>query len=153
MDSKRCSKCGIDQPKTNFGLNKSRPDGLQFWCKTCVRKYRKENNTDKTWKQNHPQKYKEIYMLSRNKHKYEVKARTTIKDHLRDGIVVSLSVDDIVSMLKESIICPLCGVKYTYGFGNGCKSTTQSIDRIDNKFGLIDGNVQIICKSCNERKK
>jgi hypothetical protein len=42
---KRCSKCGETKPLSEFFRNKSRKDGFQNWCKTCVKK------ADKAYKQ------------------------------------------------------------------------------------------------------
>jgi len=36
MESKRCSKCGEIKPVSEFSKNKSKKDGLQDWCKTCL---------------------------------------------------------------------------------------------------------------------
>ena len=35
---KRCPDCGIDKPQDAFGLNRSRPDGLSFYCLECFRR-------------------------------------------------------------------------------------------------------------------
>lgn len=32
---KRCRKCGIEQPVSNFSRDKKSRDGLQTWCKKC----------------------------------------------------------------------------------------------------------------------
>lgn len=39
--TKICSKCKIEQPVENFssGGPEGCPDGLQYWCKSCVREY------------------------------------------------------------------------------------------------------------------
>jgi hypothetical protein len=36
---KHCSRCDKDKPKTDFGSNKSKKDGLQTFCKECACKY------------------------------------------------------------------------------------------------------------------
>lgn len=36
---KWCSKCKTFQEKNHFGLNRSRPDGLTYWCKDCQLSY------------------------------------------------------------------------------------------------------------------
>ena len=36
---KTCSKCGETKPLDGFAKNKSKPDGLQCWCKVCQKKY------------------------------------------------------------------------------------------------------------------
>lgn len=37
--TKHCPRCSQDKPMTEFGRNRSRPDGLQSWCKKCTRAY------------------------------------------------------------------------------------------------------------------
>ncbi len=39
METKICSKCGRELPKTEFYRRSSSPDGLQPYCKECSRKY------------------------------------------------------------------------------------------------------------------
>lgn len=40
---KKCSKCKVDRPLAEFSKNKNLPDGLQYNCKPCNRKYVEEN--------------------------------------------------------------------------------------------------------------
>jgi len=42
VKEKLCVKCNIVKPFSCFGKNKLRPDGLQIYCKSCVREYHKE---------------------------------------------------------------------------------------------------------------
>ncbi len=37
MEKKRCSRCGIVKPVSEFGKDASRKDGLNVWCKSCKR--------------------------------------------------------------------------------------------------------------------
>lgn len=34
---KKCSKCGESKDRSAFGIDRSRPDGKNYWCKACVR--------------------------------------------------------------------------------------------------------------------
>ena len=43
MSGKRCSKCGEMKGVEAFSRNKSKKDGLQSRCKTCVRRHYEEN--------------------------------------------------------------------------------------------------------------
>lgn len=40
---KRCSKCGLDKNEIEFSKHNRYADGLNCWCKDCVRAYAKEN--------------------------------------------------------------------------------------------------------------
>lgn len=42
MDTKRCTKCLIERPLTEFNKDKSRRDGYRDRCKTCIRAYQAE---------------------------------------------------------------------------------------------------------------
>jgi 5-methylcytosine-specific restriction endonuclease McrA len=33
---KRCTKCGIEKPLSEFGKSRGAPDGLNYWCRSCV---------------------------------------------------------------------------------------------------------------------
>lgn len=39
---KQCPKCKKQKSKSEFGRNRSRPDGLSFWCQKCSREYGKQ---------------------------------------------------------------------------------------------------------------
>lgn len=45
METKKCSKCGRELPLTEFNRRAASPDGLQHWCKDCVRESQKGNTT------------------------------------------------------------------------------------------------------------
>jgi len=36
---KKCSKCKAEKDESEFGKNKTRPDGKQIWCKGCFSEY------------------------------------------------------------------------------------------------------------------
>jgi hypothetical protein len=38
LSSKRCPDCGEVKPVSEYGRNKSRPDGLAFYRKECLRR-------------------------------------------------------------------------------------------------------------------
>ena len=40
---KRCTKCGIEKPLSEFPKNKNRPDGRNYWCKECARNHRNQH--------------------------------------------------------------------------------------------------------------
>lgn len=47
---KMCTKCKIEQPLENFGNNKSYPDGLAYYCKSCTSAYHKARYNDPKYK-------------------------------------------------------------------------------------------------------
>lgn len=43
MNTKKCTQCGISKTTSEFGKNKSNPDGQQYWCKVCFASYHKDH--------------------------------------------------------------------------------------------------------------
>ena len=72
---KKCNKCNIEKPLSEFYKDKSTKDGLSYNCKECKNSYRKENK-DKI-KEYQEQYYKENrkklieYSKKRNKEYYQ----------------------------------------------------------------------------------
>lgn len=54
---KRCSKCGVEQPFSEFYKNRSRSDGLQHYCKPC------KNSNSKVWHVANPE-YDKAYQVA-----------------------------------------------------------------------------------------
>lgn len=42
---KRCGMCGRDLDASAFGANRSKPDGLQSYCRDCMRRMRSLSRT------------------------------------------------------------------------------------------------------------
>ena len=45
---KKCNKCKVEKPLTEFYKDKSRKDGLNTPCKSCIKKYYAENKEERT---------------------------------------------------------------------------------------------------------
>lgn len=64
---KACSHCGVVQSAGSFGIRRSRPDGLNSWCRSCVavenRKQYHANPARRTrwraWQEANPERYRE----------------------------------------------------------------------------------------------
>lgn len=48
METKFCTKCEKQKPVSEFGKNKSKKDGLQSYCKECVKIYKRKHYEDNT---------------------------------------------------------------------------------------------------------
>jgi len=92
---KKCSKCGIQKPLSDFNKNKSKNDGLGTECKPCARqnlkKWQSENpekqkankkkwyknnlnkvrTQSKNWRENNPDRYK-VHMRTSTLKKYNL---------------------------------------------------------------------------------
>ena len=47
---KRCATCKEDKPRKEFYINRAKPDGRQYSCKVCQKKYHND-----TWYESHRQ--------------------------------------------------------------------------------------------------
>ena len=82
MSVKTCPKCGATKPRSEFGKNRSKKDGLQSVCNACRLEYRQANREKETarataWAKENPERkekyYKDYYAANRDKKKAEAK--------------------------------------------------------------------------------
>lgn len=123
----------------------------------------------KKWRLDNPEKYKEYHKTYRKKNaakykeyisKWQLKNNekyiiTAIKSRAKKlGIEFNIDATDI----KIPSTCPILGIpiyKEFKGVGNsnkGPRSTSPSLDRIDNTKGYVKGNVHVISNKANVMK-
>ena len=68
MDTKKCSKCGEIKARSEFSPRKSRQNGLQSWCKVCMRQSARESY------HRNPEKHKDYSRRYREDNKERVAA-------------------------------------------------------------------------------
>lgn len=146
-DEKRCPSCDTSKSISEFGKDKSRPDKLCLYCKSCKsikkRAYRR--------------KYKEV-LLEREK-KYREENRDSLrerrkgwKDYGLNGKYArykrgakkrnysfELSLDEFSNLITDAN-CYLCGRE------------SSGVDRLDNSIGYVLENCKPCCGSCNKMK-
>lgn len=59
MNEKKCTKCGETKPLDGFAKNRNRRDGLNGWCKECLRQWRIDN------KERHAKRKADYYYSNR----------------------------------------------------------------------------------------
>lgn len=73
---KVCSKCKVEKPKSDFSIDRSRNDGLNYRCKECVKehdaqKYLKHRNKilarSRQWFEDNPEYSEQYYIKNRKK--------------------------------------------------------------------------------------
>jgi len=143
VSMKKCSKCGIEKPLSEFNKNKTTKDGFQFYCKVCRLEYR-QNNKEKIAKAN------KIYLKNPEK---------AIKNRQRAKIWNKKNVE------KRRIIVQKHGYKKRYGLSleqkqalvdgqnskcaicnNDLKGTHDVCVDHCHTTGIIRG---ILCRKCN----
>ena len=71
----------------------------------------------------------------------------------RKGVFCDLQIEDLVQLWHEQEgACALTGVELTREVGQGRKTTTASLDRIDPRLGYTKGNVRFLCDAVNVMK-
>ena len=70
---KRCNRCGLDHPHTEFSKNKRYADGLWPYCKPCDRQ------RVAAWRQANPEKAKETTQRSTAKHRDAINTRKRVR--------------------------------------------------------------------------
>lgn len=81
---KICKKCESRKDESDFGKNKSRKDGLSFYCKQCISILGKENTLkhreklrkrSEEYRNNNPEKYKKYFKENYEKNKEKLKEK------------------------------------------------------------------------------
>jgi hypothetical protein len=129
---KKCTKCGVEKPLSEFTKKKSNKDGLDLWCKTCKsicsQKYlaRPENAIENrkkatAWNKQNPEKRRVIMQKENYKRRYGLTIEQ--KQELID---------------KQNSKCAICkdDLKHTH---NVC------VDH-NHETGSVRG---ILCRKCN----
>lgn len=91
--TKKCTKCGLEKPVSEFNKNRSNKDGLYHWCRECANAKSREwyhNNTERVkiiqerYKKAHPDKVKETLEKRRDKKvAYQKQRYETHKEYLQ----------------------------------------------------------------------
>jgi hypothetical protein len=82
MDTKICSKCGIEKPVSEFYKNRSRKDGLCYRCKDCAAAYYQDHKDKKsTYNQNYYKENKDELNASSHRYYKENKEKIANQKH------------------------------------------------------------------------
>ena len=139
MTYKICAKCLIEKAVEEFNKNSKNKDGLQAYCRECLRvlkrspSYRKTaNETRKVYTKANPEKR---ILWSTRKRAQE------------DNREFNLTLEDII--IPE--FCPVLGIPI-YSCEGKSTDNSASIDRYDNSKGYVKGNINIISWRANNLK-
>jgi hypothetical protein len=174
--TKRCSKCGIIKPITEFYKDKFTKGGMNSRCKECMRIYHHEyykrnlerrrewqreyyeENEEKIREYRHKYRLKNIEKYREGNRRYErtakgkftrkrlAHARRSLKENNENDLTEAQWIE-ILKQQKNR--CNLCGKPFT-------KRRFPTQDHIISVLyggGLSSDNVQALCLSCNCRKR
>ena len=141
---RKCTKCGIEKPRSEYHNHRLMKDGLSLWCKTCA------NANSKKYRSTATGIYTNICGRTRFAKKNPNKGRGIPK-------IISISREEFVawydSQPKE---CHYCGVpkihlkEFMQEYGSRWHRFT--IDCVDNEIGYAVGNLVLACDKCNALK-
>lgn len=158
---KICTRCKIPKNISEFNKRKQAKDGLNSWCRLCVKidnETRKGKYTEKN-KQYRKKYEQQPHVQARLKKKYldnieQIRERTLkyywslkgqithyLKSAKKRNLEFSLTDDDCILFFNKT--CFYCGDIYK-GLG---------IDRIENDKGYIYSNCTPCCSNCNFMKR
>jgi len=167
---KKCSKCFILKPFSEFHKNRKVKSGITSTCKIC------QNEKQNSWRKKHSnilakrrrdeyQKTKGLIIKNREQKRKE---RVPLKyrcQQLRNGMRNRSNHSDIkfdsdfftveylISRLSKNSNCECCDKKLDIDFRkNKIVDNSPSVDKVDPKKGYTKNNVAIICWRCNRQK-
>lgn len=163
IPQKRCTKCRVEKPLTDFHKNASCEDGLQHRCKQCRRDdtytYSARSNewrsahldsfraSSRNWKITHKAEDREIQRKWRqtpNGKRYALHHRTLRRANIKGDVTA----DQFKELFERQTHCAYCKRKFT----------TKQPPTVDHVIPLSKGglhtisNLVLACKPCNSRK-
>ena len=134
MKTKKCGKCKVSKKLKLFGKNKNRCDGVQGYCKECIRQYHQDNK-ESTFRQHLYPKGQKPYRSSYRTHQAELRSiliderGTTCEKCSKDapkGIICHhihpVKTDPLESLDKDNCILVCYECDYILHQKDGCKT-------------------------------
>lgn len=133
MQTKICTKCGIEKILTDFHFHKAGKFQRISWCKDCQRQQRKEyhllhKKESKEYSKIYNLKNKEVLKIRRLKYRYGI----TIEDYNN-------------KLIEQNGVCAICEKKETKFDPRANDFRRLSVDH-NHKNGKIRG---LLCTNCN----
>jgi len=164
---KICLKCKSEQPKEYYSKCSRNKDGLNFYCKSCIKLSREDDsekikirfqkyyheNKDIIQKNNKEYSNNNRDVLRVKKQEYraanpEKMMYTAAKSRAKSrNIEFSIELSDIV--IPD--VCPVLNIPLIVAKGV-LSPNSPSLHRINTKIGYIKGNVQVISHKANMMK-
>jgi len=151
--TKQCPKCTQTLPVKMFAKNKTRPSGLDSYCKSC------DSHRKRTWWLHGGAEqafdYKQANSVARitSSMVHSAKCRA-----IKKNLPFDIDTDYIRAMVGENAQlashCPALDIPldWSYGTKTVVRPNSPSLDRIDPSKGYVKGNVWIISHRANTIK-
>lgn len=125
---KHCSACRRDLPIAEFGKRSASPDGLHYWCKSCI------SERGRSWRESNPE-------IWRPKHRVRQERRLR-RIYENGGNLNYWEWEEILQRYDHR--CVACGKRD--------ELTLDHIVPVSKGGGTSAENVQPLCRSCNASK-
>lgn len=142
MPDKLCRVCMQWKGCELFFAHKRHPDGLQTHCKECSKAALEKMQA---YRVEHRLHY--VPAVKSLLNGVRSRARTLGIPFDRDW----LTVKRVVGWLKSDNKCRCCGVPFARGVGSVAPNNI-SFDRVVPTLGYVQGNVSLLCSTCNRQK-
>jgi hypothetical protein len=133
---KFCSGCDKTKPVTSFGKQNSRPDGVEYRCKDCMKKYRKKRYLNPKTRRN---------LLNASAAWRDRNPNADANKHLKRKYGISLEEYNYMFELQKGL-CGICGKKES----TRRRKKTQGDERLAvdhcHETGVVRG---LLCFKCN----
>ena len=138
-----CNVCREEKAASpeHFARDKTRPLGLGYQCKECMRKISRQRGDARVgtgrYKQLSPEQ------KAHRKAAFQARAKTPrgraemLRNAYRKNDECDLTVDEVMAIV--ALPCTYCGTV----------DMPRGLDRLDNSLGHVRGNVQSACRGCN----
>jgi hypothetical protein len=155
LPEKQCPKCKQMLPVEMFAKNRSKKDGLQYWCRSC--KSKQSSNYYVNGGKEKVRSYNKLNPVKVITAQLVRDARERARDKCLPFDIDLYYIRSMVGNNAElSSHCPVFGIPLEWSCqrnqGRGPHPYAPSIDRIDPERGYVKGNVWIISYRANTIK-
>jgi hypothetical protein len=137
--TKKCGKCGVVKPRSEFYTEKSVKDGLRRTCKVCHRAYN-----------NNPEQQEKSKLRNREQRKNDPRKNMWYRARSRAkafDVPFTITVEDIYIPK----FCPILGIELKLGIMYNTENS-PTLDRVIPELGYVPGNIGVISFRANRLK-
>lgn len=152
VPKKLCIDCGLTKPANikYFEVCHQNEDNLRDWCIECGKERSRKSSRERNqnFRSKNPQYFLDNARSNRRANPKQTLFNRAKRRAAKKGFVFTITVDDIPDIPE---VCPVLGFKLEFGSRED-RSSSPSLDRIDNTKGYVPGNLQVISYRANQLK-